>query len=71
MAQHEKTASRWRFTDSWFYRAMPFKIRVSYLSRLSDRYLEEIQVTVQEQREDSFVGYESSWPEGKKETPSR
>jgi hypothetical protein len=62
MAQNKKTSPVSRFTDSWLYRAMPFKIRVSYLSRLSDRFLGELHVTVQEPHEDSVVGYESSWP---------
>jgi hypothetical protein len=63
---HKRTSSLSRFADSWLYGAMPFKIRLSYLSRLSDRYLGELQVTVQEPPEDSVVGYESSWPDNDK-----
>lgn len=66
MAYHKRTSPISWFTDSWFYGAMPFKIRVSYLSILSDRYLGELHVTVQEPNEDPFVGYESSWPDNDK-----
>lgn len=63
MAHYKRTSPISWFTDSWFYGAMPFLMRVSYLSRLSDRYLGKLNLTVQEQNEDSFLGYESSWPD--------
>jgi hypothetical protein len=66
MAQYKRTSPISWFTESWLYGAMPFKIRVSYLSRLSDRYLGKHHVTVQEPYDDSFVGYESSWPDNDK-----
>lgn len=65
---HKRRSPLARFADSWLYGAMPFtfKIRLSSLSRLSDRYRGELQVTVQEPFEDSVVGYESSWPDSDK-----
>jgi NADH:ubiquinone oxidoreductase subunit H len=61
MAQRKKHIPSSRFTDSWLYLALPFKARVFFLSRLSERYLGALRVPLREAKEETVVGYESSW----------
>ncbi len=50
------------FTDSWFYRSLPIKAQLFFLSKLSERYHDVPQVLMKEPKEEMIVGYESSWP---------
>lgn len=65
-----KPATIIEFLDSRFYRFLPAKIRIFFLSKLSDRYLVELHMPVTVPREEVLVGYESGWPRAYKKVRS-
>ncbi len=61
MLPRNKFSSCSLFMDSWIYRVLPLKARISFLSRLSRQYLVVLHATPKELEEETIVGYESSW----------
>jgi hypothetical protein len=47
--------------DSRFYLVLPAKTRLSFLSKLSERYSTLFRIQGQEMSEEIEVGYEASW----------